>query len=90
MRFLQHGWPVSRLSYSSIRLQTVSHMAVHVVAPAVGQVGSHAARADVVVVHPQAGDFFEESQQQLPVAPAINEHVEGAQVSAVGGQPQKV
>ena len=62
----------------------------HVVAPAVGQVGGDAAGADVVVVHPQAGDLLEEPQHLLALAPAVEHHRHGADVHAVGGQEQQV
>ena len=42
------------------------------------------------MVHPQAGDLLEESQHHLAVPPAVDEHVEGAEVGAVGGEPQEV
>ena len=59
-RSRQIGWPVSSMSYSSRRGGMRVEDVQHVVAPAVGQVGGHAAGADVVVVHPQAGDLLEE------------------------------
>ena len=42
------------------------------------------------MVHPQAGHLLEEGQYQFAVPPAVDEHVEGAQVGAVGGQPQQM
>ena len=60
------------------------------VAPAVGQVGGHAAGADVVVVHPQAGDLLEDPQALLAVAPAVDHHRHRADVHAVGGEEQQV
>ena len=68
----------------------MSSSAQHVVAPAVGQVGGDAAGADVVVVHPQAGDLLEEAQDLLALAPAVEHHRHGAEVHAVGGQEQQV
>ena len=62
----------------------------HVVAPPVRQVGGHPAGPEVVVVHPQPGDLLEEGQHHLPVAPAVDEHVDGADVGPVGRQPQEV
>ncbi len=85
------GWPVSRTSYSSRRggIRASSSFSV-VVAPAVGQVGGHAAGADVVVVHAQAGDLLEEPQALLPLAPAVEHHRHRADVHAVGGEEQQV
>ena len=40
----------------------------------VGQVGGHAAGADEVVVHPQAGDLLEEAQDLFALAPAVDHH----------------
>ena len=62
----------------------------HVVAPARRQVGGHPARADEVVVHPQAGDLLEEAQHDLPLPPAVDHHRHRADVQAVGGQEQQV
>ena len=64
--------------------------AQHVVAPAGGQVGGDAAGADVVVVHPQAGDLLEEAQHLLALAPAVDHHRHRAEVHAVGGEEQQV
>ena len=58
--------------------------------PAVGQVGGHATGADVVVVHPQAGDRLEEAQDLLALAPAEEHHRDRAEVHAVGGQEEQV
>ncbi len=66
------------------------HGPQHLVAPAVGQVGGHTAGADVVVVHPQAGDRLEEPQDLLALAPAVDHHRHGAEVHAVGGHEQQV
>ena len=62
----------------------------HVVAPAVGQVGGHAAGPDEVVVHPQAGDRLEEPEALLALAPAVEHHRHRADVHAVGGEEQQV
>jgi hypothetical protein len=61
-----------------------------VVAPAVGEIGGHAAGTDVVVVHPQPGDLLEEPQHLLALAPAVEHHRHGADVHAVGGEEQDV
>ena len=63
---------------------------LHVVLPAVGQVGRHTAWADVVVVHPQAGDALEEPQDLFSLAPAVEHHPDRAEVHAVRGQKQQV
>ena len=61
-----------------------------IVAPPVGQVGRHTAGAEVVVVHPQPGDLLEEAEQHLPLPPSVDEHVDGADVRAAGGEEEHV
>ena len=62
----------------------------HRLAPAVGQVGGETADADVVVVHPQAGDRLEQPQRELALAPAVDHHRHRAEVHAVGRLEQQV
>ena len=62
----------------------------HVVTPAVREIGGDAARTDVVVIHPQAGDLLEEGQHRFAVAEAVDHHRDGAQVHPVGGEEQQV
>ena len=89
-RSRQIGWPVISVSYSSSRGGISSSSAQHVVAPARRQVGGDATGADVVVVHPQAGDLLEEAQHLLALAPAVDHHRHGAEVHAVGREEQQV
>ena len=62
----------------------------HVVAPAFGQVGGNATGTDEVVVHPQAGDLLEETQDLLALAPAVDHHADRTKVHAVGRHEQQV
>ena len=50
----------------------------------------HAARPDVRVVHPQAGDHLEDVEDVLPLAEAVQHHRDRAQLHAGGGQPDQV
>ena len=68
----------------------MSRIVEHTVAPAGGEVGGDAAGADVVVVHPQAGDLLEEPQHLLALAPAVDHHRDRAEVHAVGGHEQQM
>ena len=79
----QIGWLVMRTSYSSRRGGMSSRIRSTSSTPAVGQVGGHAAGADEVVVHPQAGDLLEEAQHLLALAPAVEHHRHRADVHAV-------
>ena len=54
------------------------------------QVRRDPAGADVVVVHPQAGDLLEEPERLLALAPAVQHHRHRAHVHAVGGEEQQV
>ena len=58
--------------------------------PAGREVGGGTARSDEVVVHPQARDLLEERQDQLPLAPPVDHHGDGAEVHAVGGHEEQV
>ena len=58
--------------------------------PAVGQIDRHTAGADVVVVHPQAGDLLEEAEDFFALAPAVDHHRDGTEIHAVGGHEQQV
>ena len=78
------------MSYSSSRSGISSSRSEHVVAPTRGQVGGEAARADEVVVHPQAGDLLEEPQHLFALTPAVDHHRDGAEVHAVRRHEQQV
>ena len=64
--------------------------APHVGLPTLREVSSHPARTDVVVVHPEAGDLFEEAQHLFTLSPAVDHHRHGAEVHAIGGLEQQV
>ena len=58
--------------------------------PTIVKIGGNSARTDVVVVHPKAGHFFEEAQNRLALAPAIDDHRHSAEVESVGRHEQQV
>ena len=89
-RWRNMGWPVSSSSYSSSRGRTVSQMTVTSSSQPSGRSAAVPAGPDEVVVHPQAGGLFEEGQDHLPLAEAVDHHRRRRVVHAVGGHPHEV
>ena len=58
--------------------------------PPVRQVDRNTAGADVVVIHAQAGDLFEDAQRLFTQPIAVEHHRHGADVHAVGGLEEHV
>ena len=58
--------------------------------PAIGKIGGDTTGADVVVVHPQARDLFEEAEDFFALTPAVDHHRHGTEIHAVRGHEQQV